>query len=241
MSQHSRWERNMCKKRGKSQNESHAKICGKPDDSRVPRCYSSRQITAFFLLICVCFVWPCLKLMCVVLTTPNGRTGHHVAATLPQRCTSQLVFSVSFFLHFSFFLFVTFSLSLPLVWEEKSPDGDWFFECWHLCLRSLVLLFLCAEQVRHTNIMMRSAVPYRRHWLEPLIDRSCTPHTATHNRTKQVLKKARRQRLLRSGVESHLGDVWDLKAELCGKSQDTTNRTTLIWRETMLLLHSGDG
>lgn len=167
---------------------------------------------------------------------------HNVATTLPQFCASQLALYVYFFLHFFSFFLISFSLSLPLVWEEKSPDGDWFFECWHLCLRSLVLLFLCAEQVRHTNIMMRSAVPYHRHWLEPLIDRSRTPHTATHNRTKQVLKKkARRQRRLRSGVESHLGDIWDLKAKLCGKSQDTTNRTTLIWRDTTLFLHSGDG
>lgn len=182
--------------------------------------------------------------MCVVLTMPNGWI-----ATLPQRChniatvlrLSAGPFRLFFPQFFSFFL-ISFSLSLPLVWEEKSPDGDWFFECWHLCLRSLVLLFLCAEQVRHTNIMMRSAVPYHRHWLEPLIDRSRTPHTATHNRTKQVLKKkARRQRRLRSGVESHLGDIWDLKAKLCGKSQDTTNRTTLIWRDTTLFLHSGDG
>lgn len=181
--------------------------------------------------------------MCVVLTTPNGRTGHRTATTLPQHCTSQLVLSVSFFLHFSLsFFFVSFSLSRPLVWEEKSPDGDWFFECWHLCLRSLVLLFLCAEQVRHTNIMMRSAVPYRHHWLEPLIDRSRTSHTTTHTTERsKYLKKSRRQRLLISGVETRLGDVWDPKAELCGKSQDTTNRTTLIWRETMLLLHSGDG
>lgn len=65
--------------------------------------------------------------------------------------------------------------SLCLLYE-MSPDGDWFFKCWHPCLRSTPPFYthtyiytdtnslththslLCAKQVRHTNISVPSSL-----------------------------------------------------------------------------------
>lgn len=51
--------------------------------------------------------------------------------------------------------------------QKMSTDGDWFLKCWHPCLRKCSHL-LCAEQVRQTNMMMRSSVSCRH---AELIDR----------------------------------------------------------------------
>lgn len=51
--------------------------------------------------------------------------------------------------------------------QKMSTDGDGFFKCWHPCLRKCSHL-LCAEQVRQTNMMMRSSVSCRH---AELIDR----------------------------------------------------------------------
>ena len=83
---------------------------------------------------------------------------------------------------------------------EMSPDGDWFFKCWHPCLRSTPPFYthvhthtyththtlLCAEQVRHTNI----SVPSSSLWLPATtIDwqkyacKQTDTHTHTHTYT----------------------------------------------------------
>lgn len=51
--------------------------------------------------------------------------------------------------------------------QKMSTDGDGFFKCWHPCLRKCSHL-LCAEQVRQTNMMIRSSVSCRH---AELIDR----------------------------------------------------------------------